>query len=262
MIEVLSDSVALFGRHMRHIRRVPTKLLSVTLMPVAFVLVFGYLFGSAMSVPNGGYREFIMAGIFVQMMLSSMQNTALGVITDLDNGLVDRFRSLPMSRAAVLIGRTFSDVVLAVLTCVVMGPVGYLIGWRIHTGLLKGLAGFLLLLMLGFAMAWLGTLFGLLLRTSEAVNSVGFVVALPLSFLSSAFIPLSGLPAWLRTLAEWNPVSSVAASCRDLWGNPGAVPSDAFPAQHPVLVSLASTVVLLAVSVPLASRAYRKVTTK
>ncbi|MFH9268703.1 MULTISPECIES: ABC transporter permease [unclassified Streptomyces] len=258
MIGVLSDSGALVGRQMRHIRRVPTKLLSVTLMPVAYVLLFGYLFGSAMEVPNGSYREFIMAGIFVQMMLSGIQTTALGVTGDLNNGLVDRFRSLPISRVSVLIGRTVSDMALAAITCVVMGGVGYAIGWRMNEGILNGLTGFGLLLLQGLTMSWIGCWIGLALRSVEAVNSVGFVLTFPLAFLSSAFIPLTGLPGWLRTVAEWNPVSAVAGSCRELWGNPGAAASDSFPAQHPIPVAFGSMLILLAIVVPLALRSYRK----
>ncbi|QKW22410.1 ABC transporter permease [Kitasatospora sp. NA04385] len=255
---LVADSSVLIGRHLRHLRRVPSKLIGVTLMPIAFVLVFGYLFGSAMQVPGGDYHDFIMAGVFVQMLLSGMGNTSLGIIGDLNNGLVDRFRSLPMSRGSVLLARTVSDLMLSAITCLVMSVVGFLVGWRIHTGVLSALAGFGLLLLQGFAMAWFGVLLGLWLRGAEAVNSVGFIMAMPLSFLSSAFIPLNGLPGWLSTIAEWNPVSSVASACRRLWGNPTGISSDSFPAQHPIPVAILSFAVLLVVTVPLSMRAYRR----
>lgn len=258
MIEAVGDSAALVGREMRHLRRVPAKLFGVTIVPIIFVAVFGYLLGSAMKVPNGNYREFIMAGIFAQVMLSGVTNTAIGVATDLQNGLVDRFRSLPISRSAVLVSRTISDLLLGIISSALMGIVGYWMGWRVREGFLKLLAGFALLVLLGVAMSWLGALLGLVMRSPEAVNAVGFVIVMPLAFLSTAFLPLTGLPGWLQTVAQWNPVSSLTAACRDLWGNPGAIPSNAFPAQHAVLMTIVSAVVLLVVAAPLAVRAYGK----
>ncbi|MGA5817920.1 ABC transporter permease [Kitasatospora sp. NPDC094028] len=260
MNETLSDAWALTGRHMRHIKRMPERLLSLTVLPVAFVVVFGYLFGSAMSVPGGGsYQEYIMSGIFVQVMLGNVSLTALGVVADLENGLVDRFRSLPISRSAVLIGRTVSDLVLGAWTCLVMAVVGFLIGWRVHNGFFSTLGGFALLLMLGFGLSWIGALLGLALRSVEAVNALGAMIMMPLAFLSNAFIPLDGLPSWLRTIAEWNPVSAVVAASRSLFGNSLGTSSTAFPAQHPAPLAVGFTVILLAVAIPLAGRAYQKV---
>ncbi|WP_069817422.1 ABC transporter permease [Streptomyces sp. TP-A0874] len=259
MTEAISDSLALVGRHMRHIRRMPEQLLGITIMPVAFVVVFGYIFGSAMEVPGeGGYQEYIMAGIFVQVMLSNISTTAVGVVNDLNNGLVDRFRSLPISRSSVLIGRTVSDAVLVAWTSAVMAIVGYFIGWRAHNGILKTLAGFALLLMLGFAMSWLGALIGLVLRNPEAVTALSGVIMMPLAFLSNAFVPLDGLPGWLRVIAEWNPVSSVVSACRQLFGNETGMSTDSFPGSHPVPMALAVTGGLLLLVIPLAGRAYQK----
>lgn len=256
---LVSDSFALVGRHMRHLKRAPQKIISVTLMPVMFVFLFGYLFGSSMRVPEGNYHEYIMAGIFTQMMLASVINTGVGVAEDLSNGLVDRFRSLPMAQGSVLLGRTVSDLVLNAISCLAMLSVGLLIGWRIDNGLLKGIEGFLLLLLLGFAMTWLGSLVGLLLRHPQAVNSVAMVITMPLTFLSATFYPLSNLPGWLRPIAAWNPVTTLVTAMRDLWGNPtgnGAHP--AFPLRHAVPVSLAMVAVILAVVIPLANRAYAR----
>ncbi len=258
MSDLAYDTMALTGRHMRHIARVPEKLIGVTVGPVVLVLVFGYLFGSAMQVPGVNYREYIMAGIFTQVMFSAVGTTAAGVSGDLHNGLVDRFRSLPMSRFAVLLGRTVSDLLMTALSCVVMAVVGALIGWRAHNGLLRVAAGFGLLLLLGFAMCWLGALIGLVIRSTEAVNSVAMLLMMPLIFLSNAFVPLNGLPRWLQVIAEWNPISSVVAACRDLWGNQGLTTNDAFPTQHPVLVSCLTLGVALAVLVPLTARAYQR----
>ncbi len=258
-MELVSDVSALFGRHMRHLARIPEKLLSVTLMPVAYVIVFGVLFGSAISVPGSDYRSYLMAGIFTQMMLTNVGNTALGVAGDLSNGMVDRLRSLPMSRSAVLIGRTLSDVALAVIACVTMAIVGYLIGWRVHQGIPKAIAGFGILLLLGYAMSWLGALIGLLARSAEAVNSIAFMLVMPLTFLSNAFIPLNGLPGWLRLLCEWNPVSAVVAACRELFGNTSTgTGKSALPVQYPIPLSLALIALLLAIVVPAAVGAYRK----
>jgi ABC-2 type transport system permease protein len=259
MTETISDSLALVGRHMRHIKRMPEQLISITILPVAFVVVFGYLFGSAMEVPGGqSYQEYIMAGIFAQVMLSNISSTALGVVSDLNNGIVDRFRSLPISRSSVLLGRTVSDVVLVSWTCAVMAGVGYLIGWRTHEGPLKALAAFALLVLMGFALSWLGALLGLLLRAPETVGALSSVIIMPLAFLSNAFIPLQGLPGWLSTIAEWNPVSTIVSACRELFGNGTGPASGALPAQHPVPAALLVIAVLLAVVVPLANRAYQR----
>lgn len=258
MSDLVYDTMALTGRHMRHIARVPEKLIGVTIGPVVLVLVFGYLFGSAMSVPGVNYREYIMAGIFTQVMFSALGTSAAGVAGDLTNGLVDRFRSLPMSRFAVLLGRTVSDLLMTALSCVVMAVVGALIGWRAHHGVLKIIAGFALLLLLGFTMCWLGALLGLVVRSPEAVNSASMLLTMPFIFLSNAFIPLSGLPRWLQVISEWNPISAVVAACRELWGNQGQVANDAFPTHHPVLVSCLTLGVLLALVLPLTTRAYQR----
>lgn len=257
MTEALSDSLALIGRHLRHLSRVPERLLSVTLMPVMYVIVFGFLFGSAMRVKGGDYREYIMAGIFAQVMLANLQTTAVGVVDDLRNGLVDRFRSLPMSRYAVLIGRTVSDLLLSSIAVVVMSGVGYLIGWRVHTGVLRIAAAFGIILLLGLGAAWLGALLGLSLRNVEAVSAVMSMVMMPLTFLSSAFIPLSGLPGWLRAITVWNPLSAVVEAVRDLFGNPTSVGDASFPSLHPIPVAVVLVAALIALAMPLAARRYR-----
>jgi ABC-2 type transport system permease protein len=257
-IDAVSDAYALTGRYLRHISRVPEKLVNVTVAPIAMVVLFGYLFGSVITVPGGNYREFIMAGIFTQVMLGIVGTTAVGVVDDMRNGLVDRFRSLPMSRSAVLIGRTLSDLVLAAISCLIMAGVGYLIGWRSHRGILFTLAGFGLLLLLGYAMAWLGALVGLLVRNPETVSSITLLLTVPATFLSSAFIPLYGLPPWLRAVAEWNPITIIAGTCRDLFGNVGGLAGSTVPNQHSVPASLITVAVLLGLFVPLAVRAYHR----
>ncbi|MEE1782330.1 ABC transporter permease [Streptomyces sp. SP17BM10] len=263
MTEVFSDTFALAGRQMRHIRRMPEQLLGITVMPVAFVLVFGYLFGSAMQAPGqGGYKEYIMAGIFAQVMLANLTTTAVGVVEDLNNGLVDRFRALPISRSSVLLGRTVADLVLVSWTSAIMALVGYLIGWRAHNGILQTLAGFGLLLLMGFVMSWVGALVGLSLRSPEAVSALAGVVMMPLAFLSNAFVPPQGLPGWMRVVVEWNPVSAVVSAARDLFGNDRGASDGAFPSDHPIIAAVIVMGVLLAVVIPLAGRAYQRAAAK
>jgi ABC transporter DrrB family efflux protein len=257
------DAFALAGRHVRHLIRVPGKLLGTTVMPMAYVAIFGYLFGSVITVPGGSYRSYLMAGIFTQMMLSTATNTALGVTADLGNGLADRFRSLPIARGAVLLGRTTADLALAALSCVLMALVGLLIGWRVHAGFGSTVAGFAILLAFGYTMTWFGAFLGTALRAPEAVNAVAFLAVMPLTFLSNAFIPLDRLPAWLRAVCEWNPISVVAAAVRHLFGNDAALTSRlAFPERHPVALAPALLVLLLLILIPAAIRAGRSAVTR
>jgi ABC transporter DrrB family efflux protein len=257
-----SDAAAVAGRNLRHIPRVPEKLAMVSVQPIIFVLLFGYLFGSAISVPGGNYRQFVVAGIFTQMMVLGASTTAVGIADDLTKGLVDRFRSLPMARSAVLAGRTTADLALSVISCFVMAGAGLVIGWRINNGILPALAAFGLLLLLGFAMAWVGALIGLLIRDAESVNTVTFAVLMPLTFLSTAFIPPSHLPGPLQAVAEWNPVSATVTASRHLFGNhAGALPAT-WPAHHAVALSVAWPALILLTCVPAAIRAYRAAATR
>jgi ABC-2 type transport system permease protein len=257
-----SDAAAVAGRNLRHIPRVPEKLAMVSFQPVIFVLLFGYLFGSAISVRGGSYRQFVVAGIFTQMMVLGASTTAVGVAEDLTKGLVDRFRSLPMARSAVLIGRTTADLALSVISCAVMAGAGFVIGWRISHGIPEALAGFALLLLLGFAMAWAGAVIGLLIRDAESVSSAIFGVLMPVTFLSDAFIPTSRLPGWLQAIASWNPVSATVTSCRQLFGNHAGAPASSWPVQHAIALSAGWSALILVICVPLAVRAYRAATTR
>ncbi|MEU9113908.1 ABC transporter permease [Streptomyces sp. NPDC048483] len=259
----LSDSLALAGRQLKQLKRVPTKLISVTVVPIVTVLIFGYLFGSMINTPGLNYRSFIMAGIFMQVMLSGVSSTAIGVAADLKTGIVDRFRSMPIARPAVLVGRTLADILLSALACTIMALVGLLIGWRTTTDPVKIISGFAILLLAGYVLAWLGALIGLALRSPEAVTSVTFLISMPLTFLSNAFVNPSVLPSGLQIVAEWNPVSAVIGAMRELWGNtaPGTV-STAFPAQYPVVVAVVSLLVLMVILVPTSTRAYRAATAR
>ncbi|MGW2819190.1 ABC transporter permease [Streptomyces sp. NPDC001415] len=254
----LADTFALAGRHLLHLRRAPGKFLGITLNPLVLLIAVGYLFRDSISVPgSGAYEEYLMAGVAVQVGLASIGPTAIGVCMDLRGGLVDRFRSLPVSRGSVLFGQTLSDLMVSVIGLCIVMSVGLAVGWRPHAGALSVLAGFALIIGFIYAMLWLGVLIGLLMRTPEAIDSLGAIVLVAFSFLSNAFFSVQGLPSWIRPLAEWNPVSSVVTACRTLWGNP-VVTGGGFPAEHPLLVAFGTLAALLALCVPLSLRAYRE----
>ncbi|WP_020496654.1 ABC transporter permease [Sciscionella marina] len=257
--ELAMETSALLGRHIRHLLRIPEKLLSLTMMPVAYVVIFGVLFGSAMSVPGVDYLDYLMAGILAQTMLMNVSGTALGVADDLAGGIVDRFRSLPIGAAPVMIARTTSNLLLSLTSAAAMALIGFAIGWRVHTNVLAVLAGFGILALLGLTMAWLGALLGLALRSPEVITPVAFVIVAPITFLSNAFIPLGKLPGWLQAVCAWNPVSAVIAACRDLFGNAGsaALRGMSVFGSAPIPWALLLTVLLLAIFAPLTTRAYR-----
>ena len=257
------DGIVLAKRNLSHIRRVPEKLIDVTLQPVLFVLLFGYVFGSAIVVPGGGnYREYLMPGIFVFTMASTLPTTAVGFAQDLSKGVIDRFRSLPMARSGVLLGRSLSDVAEALLGLTVLVTCGLLTGWRVHNGPASALAGFGLMLLLASAFNWIGMYVGQLVRDPEAAQAVMFATIFPLMFVSNSFVPTAGMPPWLRAFAEWNPLSATIQACRDLFGNTGDVvrAGAAWPLHHAVLASLFWSLLLLAIFVPLAVRRYRTAT--
>jgi ABC-2 type transport system permease protein len=255
MNAVLSDNLALLHRYLLHIARMPEKLLAATVMPVLYVVVLGYLFGSVVVLPQGSYTDFLMAGILAQTMLTNVTGTALSVGDDLRNGLVERFRSLPMSQSSVLFARTGTSLLLSVVSCLMITVVGLLIGWRVADPL-SALAGFGVLLFLGYAMAWIGAWIGLTLRGSEAINAVAMLVIVPTTFVSTAFIPLSALPSWLAAVAAWNPLSAVVNAARDLFGNPSHVTGQALTTVYPVPSALVLCALLLLFAVPAALRAF------
>jgi ABC-2 type transport system permease protein len=252
------DGVTVATRNLRHIRQVPDRLLNATVSPIMFVLLFAYVLGSAIAVRGGNYRDFLMPGIFVQTVAFTCATTAMGVANDMSKGLIDRFRSLPMARSAVLVGRTSADLVEGLIGITVMAACGLAVGWRIHTGFLRGLAGFALLVLFGFAMNWLGTIIGLLMRSPEAVQSLVFITLFPITFVANTFVPTENMTPWLRNVADWNPISALVAACRELFGNVGApYTGSAWPLQHPVPAAFGYSVLLLAVFAPLAVRRYR-----
>ncbi|MDX6318821.1 MAG: hypothetical protein QOD35_2221 [Nocardioidaceae bacterium] len=256
---LLQQSLTVVWRNLLHIRRMPEMLLDVTIQPVMFVLLFAYVFGGSISVAGSSYREFLLPGIMAQTMIFSSAVVAIGLTNDLAKGIVDRFKSLPMSRKSVLIGRSISSLIHSSIGIVVMALTGLLIGWRIRDGVLDGVLGFVLLLLFGFSMIWLGIWVGSLMRSVEAVNGFMFTVMFPLTFVANTFAPTESMPTWLRVIAEWNPVSALTAACRDLWGNGSPPAANAqLPLQHPVVSSLIWSVVFTAVFAPLAVGAFRR----
>ena len=256
---VLQQSLTVVWRNLIHIRRMPEMLLDVTIQPVMFVLLFAYVFGGSISVAGSSYREFLLPGIMAQTMIFSAAVVAIGLNNDLAKGIVDRFKSLPMSRQSVLIGRSISSLIHSSIGIVVMALTGLLIGWRIRDGVLDAVLGFLLLVLFGFSMIWLGIWVGSLMRSVEAVQGFMFTVMFPLTFVANTFAPTSSMPGWLRVIAEWNPVSALTAGCRELWGNGSTHEAGAqLPLQHPVVASLIWSVVFTAFFAPLAVSAFRR----
>jgi ABC-2 type transport system permease protein len=225
-----------------------------------FVLLFTYVFGSAIHLPGGGsYHQYLISGMFGMTVAGSAPGTAVGLTADMSTGLIDRFRSLPMSRASVLAGRTIADLGTQLIGLAVLAVTGLAVGWRIHNGVPDALAALGLSLLFAFAMTWAGACAGMLMRSPEAAQALGFIFFLPLSFLSNAFVPTQGMPSWLGDFANWNPLSAVAATCRDLFGGPNpSAAIHAWPMQHPELAVLLWSAALLTVFAPTAVYLYRR----
>ena len=247
-------------RNLIHVRRDPMQLSDVTIQPVLFTLLFVYVFGAAMVLPGGAsYVQFALAGLLVMNLTTSAVGTAIGLSTDLSTGVITRLRTLPMSPAAILVGRSISDLLAAMLCSVFIAVTGLVIGWRPEATALSVLAGFALALLFSYALSWLSASAGMAFSNPEAAQGIIFVFVFPLAFVSNVFVPTQGMPAWLATIANWNPVSAVAAACRDLFGNPNPSASiPAWPMQHPVEASIVWSLLILLVCVPLAGRLYRR----
>ncbi|WP_369633467.1 ABC transporter permease [Nocardia sp. JMUB6875] len=259
---LVSDSLTITKRNVIKIKRVPDVLIFTTLSPIMFVLLFAYVFGTAIQVPgmSGGYREFLIAGIFAQTVVFGGTFTGLSLAEDMQKGIIDRFRSLPMEPAAVLIGRTSADVVINMVSLVVMSLAGLLVGWRIRGSFLDAVLAYLLLLLFAYAVSWIMAVIGLIVRAPEVFNNAVFMVIFPLTFLANTFVPLDKLPAPLKLFANWNPVSALTQATRDLFGNTSAQlpPPDVWSMRHPVATTLIWVVVILAIFVPLAVRQYKR----
>jgi ABC-2 type transport system permease protein len=260
----LADGLAVAQRNLIKIKRVPEVLVWVLISPIMFVLLFAFVFGGAIDVPGIDYREFLMAGIFAQTVVFGATYTGAGLAEDMQKGIIDRFKSLPMSRSAVLMGRTSADIVYNVLSITIMALTGLLVGWRIHTSVLEAAAGFALLLLFAYAFSWVMATVGLMVPSPEVVNNASFMVIMPLTFISNAFVPIETLPTALRIFAEWNPVSAVTQAARNLFGNtnPLAPPPDVWPLQNPELYTLIWVVVLVGVFAPISVHLYKNAASK
>ena len=261
---LVSDSLALAGRNLEHVRQIPEKLLDVTLQPIMFVLLFSYVFGGVIDVPGGDYKAYLIGGILVQTLAFGMMGPGVSIATDLGEGMVDRVRSLPTSRSAYLIGHFLAE--LARLARrhrrARRRPASRSAGASTPS-VLEAIGGFALLVLFAAAMIWLGTLVGVIARSPDAVQGFAFMTVFPLTFLSNAFVPVEGLPDGLRQIAEWNPISSVVAGVRTLFGNPTAIPSDAaWPLQHPVISAVFWSLAFLAVAAPLTIWFFKQRTTE
>jgi ABC transporter DrrB family efflux protein len=257
---LISDTLVIASRSAAHIRQIPEKLFDVTLQPLMFVLLFAYVFGGAIHIAgSGGYREYLVGGILVQTIFFGMMGPGVSMATDLKEGVLERFRTLPMSRPAYLFGHLTAEVSAMVLALVIMTISGLIVGWGINASVASAAAGYGLLLLIAALALWLGTLLGIVARSPDAVQGVAFLVIFPLTFISSAFVGTGTLPDGLRQVAEYNPISAMAAGVRTLFGNPTAIPPDAvWPLAHPVLASVIWCVAGLAVVVPVTLRLYRR----
>ncbi|SCL54760.1 ABC transporter efflux protein, DrrB family [Micromonospora eburnea] len=252
------DGWAMTGRNMWHVVRSPEEIILYFSLPIMFVLVFGYVFGSGMAVPGeGSYREFLLPGVFVMTMLYGLGATASSVAFDASRGVVDRFRSMPMARSALLTGRAGADVIRALLEMATLVVCGLLVGWRWRHGVADALAAVALILLLRMALTWIGILLGLAAPKPDAVGVIVFPLAFPLTALSNVFVAPDLMPDWLGAISAWNPLSATVAAARELFGNPG-VGGESWAAQHALLLAVGWPVLLIVVVAPLAVRRYQR----
>ncbi len=260
----LADGAVVARRNILKITRMPELLVGVVVMPIVFVLLFAYVFGSAIDIEGGSYREFLIGGAYAMMLVFGATFTGLGLADDMQKGIIDRFRSLPMSRSAVVVGRTASDVIYNLVSTVVMVVAGLAVGWRIHHGIVDALLGFGLVLLFAYAFSWIMAYVGLSVGSVEAINNASSLVIFPLTFIANTFVPSDNFPTPLRIFAEWNPVSAVAQAARVQFGNipDGAPAPTAWPLQNAALYALIWVAIILVVFVPLTVRSYRRAATK
>jgi ABC-2 type transport system permease protein len=252
----LADGVTVMRRDLSHGLYEPGELVGALVFPAIMVVMFGYVFGSAITVPGGGnYREYLIPGLFVMTSVTGVMTTMTGVASDIGKGVMDRFRSMPMARLAVPFGQTGADIVTGGLGLAIMAGMGLVVGWRAHHGVADTIAAFALLILFRYGVTWTGVFLGLLVKNERTADNLVPLV-FPVTMVSNSFVPTSGMPGWLRVISDWNPVSAAVAACRSLFGNPGAhVAATAWPLEHPVIATLGWSALMLAVFVPLC--AYR-----
>jgi ABC transporter DrrB family efflux protein len=260
-MSAVTDTLIITQRQLRLLTRVPEVLIFSTIQPVMFVLLFRYVFGGSIDTGQpGGYVQLLMPGIFVQTVAFTLAGTASGLAEDMKKGLIDRFRSLPISQSALVIGRTLGDSLLNIVVLAVMGIAGYIVGWRPSSGALSVAIGFLFLLFFGYALSWVGIYVGLSASDARVVQNVSFLVTFPLTFLSNAFAPTTGMPRALQYFAEWNPVSTMVAACRELFGleNQFGATAGSFPSENPLLTSFIYMIIIMAIFIPISVRKYKR----
>ncbi|WP_020500597.1 ABC transporter permease [Sciscionella marina] len=263
LTRIARDAGSLAWRNLLNIRRTPGSLLASIVQPVMFVVLLAYVFGGSLGGP--AYREYILAGIFVQTVTFNASFTTIGLANDLQKGLVDRFRALPMSRLAVILGRTSSDLTTSVLSLLVTTVCGLAIGWRIRGSVLDAVAAYLLVLLFAFAMSWVGAYIGLVAPSVEVAQSLGLIWLFPVTFISTNFASVVAMPEPLGSIAAWSPISAVSTSVRHLFGNPapGGLPQpEGWPAQHAPLYAVLCCIGLIAVFMTLAVHRYRRVASR
>jgi ABC-2 type transport system permease protein len=250
-------------RNVIHVRREPAQLSDVTAQPVLFTILFIFVFGAGITIAGGSYKDFALAGLLTLNLTTSATGTAVGLSTDLSTGVIDRFRTLPIWRSSILVGRSIADLLAATLCVAIVAITGLAVGWRPDASLLSVLAGFGVALLFSYAVSWGMACLGTVSPGPESAQGIGLLVLFPIAFVSNSMVPTQHMPLILRTFADWSPVSAVASACRNLFGNPN--PSStihAWPMQHAVLAALAWSLVMLAIFVPLASYLFRRKTTE
>jgi ABC-2 type transport system permease protein len=260
MMNAVKDSLIITKRQLLQLARVPEVLIFSTIQPVMFVLLFRYVFGGSIETGQpGGYVQLLMPGIFVQTVAFTLAATASGLAEDMKKGLIDRFRSLPIARSALIVGRTLGDSLLNIVVLAVMGIAGYIVGWRPTSGVFQVILAFLFLLFFGYALSWVGIYIGLSARDARVVQNVSFLVTFPLTFLSNAFAPTTGMPRPLQYVAEWNPVSTMVAACRQLFGleNQFGATAGSFPSENPLIMSFIYMGIIMIIFVPMSVKKYK-----
>ncbi|MEE1782364.1 ABC transporter permease [Streptomyces sp. SP17BM10] len=252
---LVTDTGTSMLRVLLNYRHSPGLLAASLGVPVIMVVVFGYVFGSAMRVPGGGdYREFLMPGLFAMVATNGIMPTMVGAARDVGRGVTDRLRSMPVSRTGLLLGQTLADLLVSIVVLALLAAVGLAAGWRVRHGFADAAGAFGLLLLFRFVMTWVGTCLGLAVGEEEAAGQLS-VAVFPLAMITNAYVPTGGMPGWLRIVADWNPISAVVEASRSLFGNPSA-PGGAWPMQHAVLAALLWSAVLLVLCMPLAVRKF------
>jgi ABC-2 type transport system permease protein len=260
----LSDGWVTTRRNLLKIRRVPDILVFTLIQPIMFVLLFTYVYGGVIDIPGSSYVEFLMAGIFAQTVVFGSTYSGSAMAQDLKDGIIDRFRTLPMSPAAVLVGRTNGDMLINASSMAVMMLTGFIVGWRIRSSPTEALFAVVLLLLFAYSFSWVMAFIGMSVRSPEVINNVSFLILFPLTFISNAFVPSDTLPTPLRVFAEWNPVSALVQAARELFGNvpPGIPAGDTWTAQNPIATVLMGMAVMLAIFVPLSIRKFQSISSR